>query len=100
MTSWGEQDRAPVGGPGTETANLIRVPAQAAAGEAAVIAMPHNIDWCDDAGRNNRAQGTAGMERASCTEPRKPLTIALTRPYDRRHQPNATGAARDAQADP
>ncbi len=53
----------------------FRVPAQAAAGDAAVTAMPLNIDWCDDTGRNNRAHGTAGLERASCAEPHKPITI-------------------------
>ena len=51
------------------------VPDQMVIGEAAVTAMPHDVDWCDDTGRNNRAQGTVNLERASCAEPVKPLTI-------------------------
>jgi hypothetical protein len=52
------------------------VPVQTAAGEAAVTAMPYNIDWCDDTGRNNRADGAAVfLQRASCAIPIKPLNI-------------------------
>lgn len=51
------------------------VPAEIAVGEAMVTAMPHNIDWCDDTGRNNRAGGTAQLELVSCAKPEKPLTI-------------------------
>lgn len=51
------------------------VPAEIAVGEATVTAMPHNIDWCDDTGRNNRAGGTVQLELASCAKPEKPLTI-------------------------
>jgi hypothetical protein len=51
------------------------VPAEIAVGQATVTAMPHNIDWCDDTGRNNRAEGHVNFERASCAEPVKPLTI-------------------------
>ena len=53
------------------------IPEQAAAGEAAVTAMPRNIDWCDDTGRNNRVATVAGdqLERAACALPLKPLTI-------------------------
>ncbi|MGM0929022.1 MAG: hypothetical protein ACQEXN_04850 [Actinomycetota bacterium] len=56
------------------------VPSEIAAGEATVTAMPYNIDWCDDTGRNNRASGTAGeagleLERVSCAVPLRPLLI-------------------------
>jgi hypothetical protein len=51
------------------------VPAEIAAGEATVTAMPYNIDWCDDTGRNNRAGGTVQFELASCAMPEKPLMI-------------------------
>ncbi len=51
------------------------VPAEIAVGQATVTAMPHNIDWCDDTGRNNRAGGHVNLERASCAEPVKALTI-------------------------
>lgn len=55
----------------------FNVPAQTAAGEAAVTAMPFNVDWCDDTGRNNRADGAAVfLQRASCALPIKPLHIA------------------------
>ena len=50
------------------------VPAEMAVGEATVTAMPYNIDWCDDTGRNNRAEGVQ-FELASCAVPEKPLTI-------------------------
>lgn len=48
------------------------VPANAPAGEAGVSAYPHNLDWCDDTGRNNRV---GALERASCAERIEPLTI-------------------------
>jgi hypothetical protein len=54
------------------------VPAGTAAGEASITAMPFNIDWCDDTGRNNRVAGAAAgltLERVSCVTPTKPLTI-------------------------
>jgi hypothetical protein len=52
------------------------VPAPAAAGDAAVTAMPYSIDWCDDTGRNNRAEGAAvTLQRASCAPPTKRLSI-------------------------
>jgi hypothetical protein len=66
--------RAPMTDAGAFT-YTFRVPVQMAVGEADVTATPHDVDWCDDTGRNNRAQGTAGLERASCVEPREPLTI-------------------------
>ena len=53
------------------------VPSETAAGEASVTAMPYNVDWCDDTGRNNRASGTLGVELevVSCAMPVKPLLI-------------------------
>lgn len=53
------------------------VPPQAAPGTAAVEAFPHNIDWCDDTGRNNRvADGAAAtLERVSCAIPMETLSI-------------------------
>jgi hypothetical protein len=54
----------------------FEVPAQTAVGDAAVTAMPYDIDWCDDTGKNNRTQGTAAtLERAACAMPVKPLSI-------------------------
>ena len=54
----------------------FRVPAQVAVGEAAVTAMPYNIDWCDDTGRNNRVRGEPmTLERVSCATPVEPLNI-------------------------
>ena len=54
----------------------FHVPAGTAAGESAITAMPFNIDWCDDTGRNNRAAGAAnGLTRVSCVFPQKPLAI-------------------------
>lgn len=51
------------------------VPAEMAAGDASVTAMPYNIDWCDDTGRNNRANGATPFELASCAMPEEQLTI-------------------------
>lgn len=52
------------------------VPEHMAPGLAQVAAMPYDIDWCDDTGINNRAAGTTTfMERVSCAQPVKPLTI-------------------------
>jgi hypothetical protein len=54
----------------------FEVPARTAAGDAAVTAMPYTIDWCDDTGRNNRADGAgATLQRASCALPTRPLGI-------------------------
>lgn len=54
----------------------FNVPPQTAAGDAAVSATPFDIDWCDDTGTNNRADGAAAtLERASCATPMKPLAI-------------------------
>lgn len=52
------------------------VPAQTAVGNATVTAMPYNIDWCDDTGKNNRAGGaTRLLQRASCATPMASLGI-------------------------
>lgn len=53
------------------------VPARTAAGDAAVTAVPYNIDWCDDTGRNNRVAGAreVTLVRVSCVLPVRPLTI-------------------------
>jgi hypothetical protein len=56
----------------------FEVPPRTAAGEAVITAMPFNIDWCDDTGRNNRVTGAGAaltLERVSCVIPMKPLTI-------------------------
>ncbi|WCI09083.1 hypothetical protein PJ267_04165 [Arthrobacter sp. OVS8] len=58
---------------------VFKVPAGTAAGESVITAMPFNIDWCDDTGRNNRVTGAGAartLERVSCVIPMKPLTIA------------------------
>ena len=53
------------------------VPARTAVGDAAVTAVPYNIDWCDDTGRNNRVAGAREVSfvRVSCAARVKPLTI-------------------------
>lgn len=52
------------------------VPDHMAVGDAAVTAMPYNIDWCDDTGRNNRAAGeTQKFKAASCAMPVESLRI-------------------------
>ena len=53
------------------------VPARTAVGDAVVTAMPYNVDWCDDAGRNNRVAGAGevGFALVSCAAPMKPLTV-------------------------
>jgi hypothetical protein len=54
------------------------VPVNSAAGAATVTAMPYNIDWCDDTGRNNRAGGSGQareLTRVSCAQPVRILTI-------------------------
>ncbi len=54
----------------------FEVPPRTAAGDATVTAMPLNIDWCDDTGKNNRAdEAAAALERTSCVIPLKPLAI-------------------------
>ncbi|HYH76249.1 MAG TPA: hypothetical protein VD841_01925 [Arthrobacter sp.] len=57
------------------------VPLAAAPGEAAVVAYPYNLDWCDDTGVNNRAAaGQQALVRASCVEPVVPLVILAGTP--------------------
>jgi hypothetical protein len=56
------------------------VPSKTAAGEASVTALPYNVDWCDDTGRNNRVSGALGaagveLERVSCAMPLRHLLI-------------------------
>jgi hypothetical protein len=54
------------------------VPSGSVTGAAMVSAMPYNVDWCDDTGRNNRvaAAGSIGqIDRASCALPVRILTI-------------------------
>ncbi len=58
-----------------EFSYTFSVPAGTAVGEAEVTAMPYEIDWCDDTGRNNRAEGNVTLERTSCAMPVKSLTI-------------------------
>ncbi|MEW9873330.1 hypothetical protein [Arthrobacter sp. HS15c] len=55
---------------------LFTVPPAAAPGEAAVMAYPYNLDWCDDTGVNNRAgAGPQTLVLVSCAERRVPLVI-------------------------
>lgn len=52
------------------------VPARTAPGKAMVTAEPHNVDWCDDTGRNNRvSEGGEKVIRTSCALPSVPLTV-------------------------
>ncbi|MBT2531386.1 hypothetical protein J7E83_04450 [Arthrobacter sp. ISL-48] len=54
------------------------VPPQTAVGDATVEAIPHNVDWCDDTGRNNRVQGApVALERTSCVA--RTETLSITR---------------------
>lgn len=54
----------------------FNIPAQATPGEVAVEAYPHNIDWCDDTGKNNRvSDAEIPLVRASCAARIEPLTI-------------------------
>lgn len=58
---------------------VFDVPLEAASGAAAVSAVPHDVDWCDDTGRNNRvatgADDVVVLERASCVLPTQTLII-------------------------
>ena len=68
---------APMNDAGGFSYGLV-IPAGTAAGEATITAMPFNIDWCDDTGRNNRVPGAGAavtLERVSCVIPARPLTI-------------------------
>ncbi|MBT2515446.1 hypothetical protein J7E82_18415 [Arthrobacter sp. ISL-30] len=52
-------------------------PSQTAVGEAAVEALPHNVDWCDDTGRNNRVHGAPiTLERTLCAARIETLSIS------------------------
>lgn len=54
----------------------FQVPVDAKPGEAAVEAYPHNIDWCDDTGTNNRiSDGEESFIRASCVARIVPLLV-------------------------
>lgn len=54
----------------------FKVPEQATLGVAAVEAYPHNVDWCDDTGKNNRvSDAEVPLVRASCAARIEPLTI-------------------------
>lgn len=69
---------APMADDGAFTYTL-RVPPNMLLGQAAVQATPHNVDWCDDTGQNNRkakkqhganiigAPTSQDLELASCT---------------------------------
>lgn len=69
-------DTAPMNDGGGFTYTFT-VPSETAVGEASVTALPYNVDWCDDTGRNNRAAEPPAvtMERVSCAMPVKPLLI-------------------------
>lgn len=57
---------------------VFDVPLDAVPGAAAVSAVPHDVDWCDDTGRNNRlATGPDDVElvRASCVLPTRTLVV-------------------------
>ena len=55
---------------------VFTVPPATAPGEAAVMAYPYNLDWCDDTGVNNRAgAGRRTLVLVSCAERRVPLVI-------------------------
>lgn len=69
------KDTAPMADAGSFTYRF-EVPAGVAAGEALVSAYPHNVDWCDDTGVNNRAAaGVPTLGRVSCAERLVPFTV-------------------------
>ncbi|WP_312099808.1 hypothetical protein [Corynebacterium dentalis] len=54
----------------------FNVPADTAAGGSSITAYPHGIDWCDDTGRNNRAQTeTHTLTLVSCVMPQESITV-------------------------
>ncbi|MEC5193448.1 hypothetical protein RCH17_003756 [Arthrobacter sp. MP_M7] len=66
---------APMNDAGGFTYTLI-VPAKTAIGEGSISAYPYDIDWCDDTGRNNRADAkAAAFTLASCAMPQESITI-------------------------
>ena len=66
---------APMSDAGAFTHDL-RIPGGTEPGAYGITALPDELDWCDDTGRNNRLGGTGiGIEgfaaaRASCAVPR------------------------------
>ncbi|MDR7159427.1 hypothetical protein [Arthrobacter sp. BE255] len=55
---------------------VFTVPPATAPGEAAVMAYPYNLDWCDDTGVNNRAgAGDRTLVLVSCAERSVPLVV-------------------------
>ena len=66
---------APMADAGSFTYRFV-VPAGMSAGEAFVTAYPHDLDWCDDTGVNNRAAGgVLTLQRVSCAERVVPFTV-------------------------
>lgn len=59
----------------------MKLPASLKPGTYGISATPHNLDWCDDTGKNNRTEnpgfGTTGlvMVRASCVTPLEQLSV-------------------------
>jgi hypothetical protein len=54
------------------------VPPGSSVGAASVTALPYNVDWCDDTGRNNRVaepRPASGLDRVSCALPVQTLMI-------------------------
>jgi hypothetical protein len=54
----------------------FNVPTETAPGQGFISAYPYDIDWCDDTGRNNRADAKApAFTLASCAMPQESITI-------------------------
>lgn len=54
----------------------FQLPTNTAHGEAAVEAYPHDVDWCDDTGKNNRvSEAEKPFIRASCAARIEPLLV-------------------------
>ena len=54
----------------------FNVPADTAPGAGSIAAYPDGIDWCDDTGRNNRAQNDARtLTLVSCVMPQVSITV-------------------------
>lgn len=51
------------------------IDAKAAPGVAQVVAYPHELDWCDDTGENNRLKGQSEIQRTSCVIPTRELLV-------------------------
>ena len=57
----------------------FELPVAAVPGTWMVSAFPHDVDWCDDTGRNNRVgrgPDADGMQRVSCVLPTVELLVA------------------------